>query len=163
MIPPGGRVAFGTIAKQAGLSEDMTRPLLRHAMAMRVFCEPEPGMVSHSAASSNPDMSDWLRVGTEEIWPALVKGFSLANGTTKSIYDVLRHDAKRATRFARAMAAFTTSPGFNIAHISSNYDWSSLGRAQVVDAGGGQGHVATELARQFADLKFVVQENGLGL
>lgn len=76
MIPPGGRVAFGTIAKQTGLSEDMTRRLLRHAMTMRVFYEPEPGMVSHTAASkmlSKPGMSDWLRVGTEEMWPASVK------------------------------------------------------------------------------------------
>lgn len=178
MIPPGGRVAFETIAKQAGLSEDMTRRLLRHAMTMRVFCEPEPGMVSHTAASkmlSNPGMSDWLRVGTEEMWPASVKtldalekwpdssepnetGFSLANNTTESIYDVLQVDAERATRFAKAMTAFTTSPGFHIAHISSNYAWASLGRAQIVDIGGGQGHVAIELARQFADLKFVVQD-----
>lgn len=56
------------------------------------------------------------------------------------------------------MTAFTSSPGFNIAHVTSNYDWASLGRAQIVDVGGGHGHVAIELAKQFVDLKFVVQD-----
>lgn len=76
MIPPGGRMTFVDIAKQSGSSEDMIRRLLRHAITMRVFCEPEPGMVAHTAASrllSDPLMNDWLRIGTEEMWPAAVK------------------------------------------------------------------------------------------
>lgn len=76
MIPPGGRVAFVSIAQQTCLSENMVRRILRHAFTMRVFCEPEPGMVAHTAASKifiSPSVNDWLRVGTEELWPAAVK------------------------------------------------------------------------------------------
>lgn len=43
---------------------------------MHIFREPEPGMVAHTQASkilANPVMNDWLKVGTEEMWPAAVK------------------------------------------------------------------------------------------
>lgn len=79
MVPAGSRVAFSSIAQQTGLSEDMVRRLLRHAFTMRIFCEPEPGMVAHTAASkmfTSPMMNDWLRTGTEELWPASVKVMS---------------------------------------------------------------------------------------
>ncbi|KAI0424731.1 O-methyltransferase-domain-containing protein [Xylaria sp. FL1042] len=178
MVPLGSQVTFKDIAKQTGLSEDITCRLLRYAMTMRVFCEPEQGMVSHTAASRmliTPSICDWLRVGTEELWPASVKtldalqkwpsssdpretGFSLANNTDKSLYEVLQHDPKRASQFARAMAAYTQSPGFSISHISDNYGWSTIGNAQIVDVGGAQGHVAMKLASQFPNLSFIVQD-----
>lgn len=75
MVPPGGKLAFADIAKQSGLSEDMVRRLLRHAMTMRVFREPEPGMVAHTAASRlfcDTPMNDWLKIAMEEMWPAAV-------------------------------------------------------------------------------------------
>lgn len=76
MVPSGGQVAFEDIAQQTRLSEDMIRRILRHAVTMRIFCEPEPGMIAHTTASkvfTSPLMNDWLRVGTEELWPASVK------------------------------------------------------------------------------------------
>ncbi|KAF3763274.1 S-adenosyl-L-methionine-dependent methyltransferase [Cryphonectria parasitica EP155] len=161
MIPTAGRMSFANIAKQTGSSEDMIRRLLRHAMTMRVFREPEPGMVSHTAASrifSDPLMNDWLRIGTEELWPAAVKGFSLANNTTESIYDVLGSDPERAIRFANSMTVFAKSPNFDPIHIIDNFDWAALGPAKVVDVGGGQGHVAIELASTFKNLEFIVQD-----
>jgi hypothetical protein len=76
MIPPGGQTSYGDIAEQTGLSEQIVLRLLRHAMTMRVFREPEPGMVAHTKVSktlANPVMNDWLRIGTEEMWPAATK------------------------------------------------------------------------------------------
>ena len=76
MIPSGGQISFSDIAKQTELSEQIIVRLLRHAMTMRVFREPEPGMVAHTQASkmlASPFMNDWLKVGTEEMWPAAVK------------------------------------------------------------------------------------------
>jgi hypothetical protein len=51
MVPAGGRVRYEDIAKVTGLEEQMIRRLLRHAMALRIFHEPEPGMVAHTQAS----------------------------------------------------------------------------------------------------------------
>jgi hypothetical protein len=76
MVPAGGRVSFADIAKQTPLTEQMVGRLLRHAMTMRIFCEPEPGYVGHTQASkilADPIGRDWLRVGTEEMWPASTK------------------------------------------------------------------------------------------
>lgn len=56
------------------------------------------------------------------------------------------------------MKVFATSPGLDPAHITDNYDWASLGQARVVDVGGGQGHIAMELARRFGDLDITVQD-----
>lgn len=56
------------------------------------------------------------------------------------------------------MAVFTKSPSFDPIHIAENYDWASLGRVKVVDVGGGQGHIAINLANRFRNLEFVVQD-----
>ncbi|ROW16770.1 hypothetical protein VPNG_01622 [Cytospora leucostoma] len=141
MVPPGGKVTFADIAKRTGSSEDMIRRLLRHATTMRVFREPEPDTIAHTAASkllSDPLMNDWLRI--------------------ESIYDVLGSNPERAARFANAMKVFARSPDLDPVHIINNYDWASLGNAQVVDVGGAQGHVAMELASRFDNLSFVVQD-----
>jgi len=76
MVPSGGQISFSDIAKQTGLSEQSVARLLRHAMTMRVFREPQLGMVAHTQASkmlADSVMNDWLKVGTEEMWPAAVK------------------------------------------------------------------------------------------
>lgn len=77
MIPADGEVSFAEIAAQIdGLSEQMVCRLLRHAMTLRVFREPTPGMVAHTRASkalTNPIMNAWLRNGSHEMWPAAVK------------------------------------------------------------------------------------------
>jgi hypothetical protein len=69
-------VSFAEIAKQTPLTEQMVARLLRHAITQRIFREPEPGMVAHTQASkilADPVIRDWLRVGTEEMWPASTK------------------------------------------------------------------------------------------
>lgn len=48
MVPSGGQTSFQEIATKTGLSEVNVRRVLRHAMTMRVFQEPEPGMVAHT-------------------------------------------------------------------------------------------------------------------
>ncbi|XDG04424.1 hypothetical protein ABKA04_004039 [Annulohypoxylon sp. FPYF3050] len=77
LVPIGGRTTFADIAEQTGLEEHAIRRLLRHAMAMRVFKEPEPGVM----------------VDAFEKWPGSSEpnhtGVSLANNTEDSIYQVL--------------------------------------------------------------------------
>ena len=76
LVPIGGQTTFAKIAEQTGLEERAVRRLLRHAMTMRVFREPEPGVVAHTKASkvlTNPVANDWCRTGTHEMWPAATK------------------------------------------------------------------------------------------
>ncbi|KAH9997808.1 sterigmatocystin 8-O-methyltransferase [Xylariaceae sp. FL0662B] len=181
MIPPGGQVSFGDISKQTGLDESLVRRLIRYAMAMRIFKEPEPGMVAHTKVSkflTIPYANAWLSHGAQEAWPASARmvdamqkwpsseepnetGFCLANNTEKSIYGVLGEDPVRAARFASAMKAFDHFPGYVIRDVPSFYDWASLNNAFIVDVGGSKGHVAIELAKSFGDIKLLVQDMGM--
>jgi tRNA1(Val) A37 N6-methylase TrmN6 len=67
----------------------------------------------------------------------------------------------RASRFSGAMQAYTSGPDFDVSHILDNYDWASLGAAQVVDIGGAQAHIAIALAQRFEDLHILVQDMGM--
>jgi len=177
-VPAGGEVSFAEIAKQTPLTEQMVARLLRHAMTMRIFREPRQGYVAHTKASkilADPILRDWLRVGTEEMWPAATKvvealekypgsqepnetGFCVANNTTDSIYAVLGGNPERAQRFGCAMMAYGMKPEHSPSFITNHYDWAALGKAKVVHAGGNQGHFAIALASKFSNLDLVVQD-----
>lgn len=82
MVPAGGKTSFAEIAKQTGLTEQLVGRILRHAMTMRIFHEPEPGIVAHTRASkilTDPLTNNWLRVGTEEMWSASTKAREISN------------------------------------------------------------------------------------
>ena len=73
---PDEEISFSQLAQSTSLDEQVLRRLLRHAMTMRVFCEPRKGMVAHTAASRllrQPHMHNWLSVGCDEMWPAAVR------------------------------------------------------------------------------------------
>lgn len=181
MVPPDGSVSFGDIASQTPMSEQLTARLLRHAMTMRIFHESEPGMVAHTAASRvlhKSAANEWLRAGTVEMWPAATKmvdaiqkwpgsqepnetGYSLANTTSETIYEIFGKDADRAGRWAKGMAVFTQRPQFSLAYITDFFDWASLGQAQVVDVGGSRGHVSMALARKYPNISAIVQDMGM--
>lgn len=180
MVPIGGKIPFSSIAEKTGLTEDMTRRLLRFAMTMRIFREPEPGFVAHTKAStvlSDDNMNSWLGAGTEEMWPAAVRmvdalqrwpnasepnetGFQLANNTNESIYSVISANPARGRRFANSMVVHATNPAFSADHMINSFDWAALGLAQLVDVGGSRGHIAIELAKKFGNLTAVVQDRG---
>ncbi|KAF2789977.1 S-adenosyl-L-methionine-dependent methyltransferase [Melanomma pulvis-pyrius CBS 109.77] len=161
MVPEGGAISYSEIAAKTSLTEQMVKRLLRSAIAMRIFQEPEPNMIAHTKASkvlANPLANDWLRAGTEEMWPANVNGFSLANNTSESIYGVIGSDPVRAVRFANSMKLFATRPEYDPSFIVNGFDWDSLGSGLVVDVGGARGHIAVQLAKQFPNLKIRVQD-----
>lgn len=64
----------------------------------------------------------------------------------------------RAMRFAASMKSFDHFPGYAITDVPRLYDWASLGNVSIVDVGGSRGHVAIELAKNFENLKFLVQD-----
>lgn len=76
LVPAGGQTTFAEIAKKTGLDEGAVRRTLRNAMTMRIFREPEPGVVAHTQASKalmDPVANDWMGCGTEEMWRAATR------------------------------------------------------------------------------------------
>lgn len=177
-VPLGGMISFSKLAEYTGTSELTLQRLLRQAMMLRVFCEPEPGMVGHTAASKllvNPNFNDWLSMMGHLLWYSATKfgdalqkwpgseepeetGFALGHNTKMSFYDYTNADEARAESFAGAMEAYSSCSEFNVSHMVDGYDWDALGEVKVVDIGGAQGHIAVELAKRFPTLDIVVQD-----
>ena len=75
-FPVGEEASYAQLAQSSGVSEQLLRRLLRHAMTMRVFSEPYAGVVAHTAASkllAEPHMHDWMGTGCDEMWPAATR------------------------------------------------------------------------------------------
>ncbi|KAI2618113.1 S-adenosyl-L-methionine-dependent methyltransferase [Hypoxylon sp. NC1633] len=144
IVPLHGQVSFVDIVSQTPMTSEITAPLLRHAMTMRVFREPEPGMVAHTAAS--------------RLFSVCTQGYALSNISSETSYEIFAKDAERASHFARGMQVFAQGPQFDLSYVTNYYDWVSLSQAQVVDIGGSQGHLSLALARQFNNLSMIVQD-----
>ncbi|RYO94412.1 hypothetical protein DL762_000508 [Monosporascus cannonballus] len=111
MVPSGGQISFADIAAQVpDLSEPIVRRLLRHAMTMRVFCEPEAGMMLDA-------LQKWP--GSSELSET---GFALANNTIAPAFAILGSDPARAARFSYAMSIYSTKPEYSPAFLTDHYD-----------------------------------------
>ncbi|KAI1098865.1 putative O-methyltransferase [Jackrogersella minutella] len=178
-VPLDGEITFDDLAATVGIDSAAICRILRFGIAFRVFREPRPGVVAHSAASrqiaDDPNIADWVSANVNEMWPAAEKvvdalakwplaeepnqtGFSLANGTDKSFYLELSENPERARRFGGAMSSFTTGPGYSLRHLTDGYSWDSVGSGTVVDLGGSHGDAGFALARKYPNLHLIVQE-----
>ena len=78
LVPLDTAISFTDLATQVPLHEHDIRRIIRYAIAHhRVFCEPKPGFVAHSAASQvlaeNASIRDALGMLFDESWPAFSK------------------------------------------------------------------------------------------
>lgn len=80
----------------------------------------------------------------------------LAHG--KTMQESLESSPEMLARYNNAMGAMSNDRSFSIEHVVRGYDWAALGKATVVDIGGGVGTVSKELAKTFPQLDLVVQD-----
>ncbi|PCG94843.1 O-methyltransferase, family 2 [Penicillium occitanis (nom. inval.)] len=178
MVPPGGTISYDEIARQTDLNEPTVRRLLRHAMALHIFQEPEQGMVAHTNASRllrDPGTSAFMSFHPEIAWPSTVKlleawqkwpgseepsetAFSLAHNGIASLYELFSRNPEGALRFAAGMQVFGNLPQFHMDRTVEGYEWQALGKSKIVDVGGSEGHLCIALAQRYPDLTFVVQD-----
>lgn len=95
-------------------------------------------------------------------WPASEEpsqtAFNVVTGLPGSFYEEMAKSPARAEKFANAMSFFQTMPGLGPSQIVDAYDWASLGEAVVVDVGGSNGSVASEIVQAFPHIRAVVQD-----
>ncbi|KAI1424878.1 S-adenosyl-L-methionine-dependent methyltransferase [Xylaria sp. FL1777] len=178
-LPVGDETTFETMAKRSGLTEGDTRKLVRYAVALKIFEEMRPGIITHSAASrllaQDPGVHDYVGACTGELWQAAAHtcnalekypgseeptetGFCLANNTDKPLYDFLSEFPERSARFANMMEGFTKGKAFDLKYVTDYYPWEQHGSGKIVDIGGSQGFVSIALARKNPSISFVVQD-----
>ena len=76
-------MTFADIAEKTGFEKSVVSRLMRDAMCMRIFREPEQGVVQHTKVSKalrQPGLLAFVRAGAEEGWANMfkVKNFPLA-------------------------------------------------------------------------------------
>ncbi|GAW15863.1 hypothetical protein ANO14919_052850 [Xylariales sp. No.14919] len=178
-LPVGGEQTFAEMATKSGLSETGVRKLVRFAVTQRIFEEPKPGVVAHSAVSrllaEDSGVHDFVATCTDDLWQAAAQtcnamsqfpgseepnetGFTVANNTTEPIHEFMAHFPRRSTRFANMMRAFTVGDAFDLKYVADFYPWAQHNGGTLVDVGGSQGFVSVDLARRFPSMKFVVQD-----
>ena len=161
----------------AGLTPDEVSQLLRHAMTYRIFSEPSPGVVAHTASSqvlaTDENLIGQLQFSFDELWPAASRmvdamerwpqseepnqsGFNVANATEDWCFRFFDKYPARADKLARAMCSFMDTPPFSTRYLVEGIDWMKV--KKVVDVGGSGGSVCIDLAREFSHLRCIVQD-----
>ena len=109
-VPIDGDITFKNLAATIGVNEGAAARILRLGIAYRIFREPRPGVMAHSAASrqiaEDERVASWVGANVDEMWPAAEKlvdalqkwpeaaepnqtGFSMANATDLDFYSLL--------------------------------------------------------------------------
>ncbi|KAI1091993.1 S-adenosyl-L-methionine-dependent methyltransferase [Rostrohypoxylon terebratum] len=152
-------------------------------MVNHLFQEPSPGVIMHTAASrllvEDESLQSWVAFNTKDVYPASARvidaltkypeaknltrtGFNFAFGTVDSepMFVTIGKDPKRAKRMGQAMASLTGGEGYELSYITEGCDLTDVDArgGTLVDLGGSHGFASLYLARQFRNMKFVVQD-----
>jgi hypothetical protein len=76
-VPVHGETTFAALAASTGVDHGALCTILRHGIAYRIFKEPRPGVIAHSAASrqmvEDPRFASWIASNVDDMWPAAEK------------------------------------------------------------------------------------------
>lgn len=179
LVPLEGSISYSELATQAGVSELQLKSLARLAMTDRVFTEPTPGFIAHTATSASlvkdPKLRDarlWVAsvhaptaaamITAHKRWPGSTvpnqTAFNAAFDTELPLYEYIAGQPELHKLFGRVMDAVGSSPNSDLSHLIKAFDWAGLATATVVDVGGSIGHSCVALAKEFPQLELVVQD-----
>ncbi|KAG8532388.1 uncharacterized protein KY384_002873 [Bacidia gigantensis] len=178
-VPLHGDISFQELSQIVGFDVGRLERILRLLFVRKIFTESRPGYVAHSTVSAylaeNKELAAFLGHCTGEAFPAASRltdsirrypysegpdqaGFNLALDTPDPVFTFLSKHPERFHRFNLGMAGISQTIGRSPKQVVEGWDWASLGKATVVDVGGGNGHISVALAQAYPDLKLVVQD-----
>lgn len=154
LVPLDSKISYSELAAKAGVTEERLKSLARMAMTSSLFTEPVRGYMAHSITSAalvtNQGLASFRRWITAVTGPAaasMVKAharwpdntapnrtaFSAAFDTDLGMYEYIATKPDIYRLFDTAMQAVAKSPMSHLKHLTSGFDWASLGKATVVD------------------------------
>lgn len=153
-VPLEGGTSYAEVARKTGLTERRVRSILRQAATNRIFDEPSPDHVIHTARSAllihNPNLWDMVGHMTEDAFPSAAKAveamekyprsektnetaFNIAFNTPDPRFVYYEKNEKAQARFAGTMTDVGKMYGFDVVHVVNGFDWAAAGAATVVD------------------------------
>ena len=178
-VPTDGDISVDELASKVGAHPTPLRRVLRFAYTMRLFQEPpgKPDFVAHTPLSAHvPSVSPWLWLQLSDTSQMQAAGWQLpwamrnwprpplnkSDAAGRDFWAIIEQDepdGRGMGLFAAAMSSHMRGMhGSNSMHVVRGFDWAGLGEGVVVDVGGGNGHVTIPVAREFPQLRFVVQD-----
>ena len=148
-------------------------------MTSRVFCEPRPGFVAHTASSKlllDDGIGKWNGWVAEDFLPvvghqieALEKwghgnpepnkaSTNACFNTDLQVFPFYETQPARKERFAGFLSILAKDPHHDVKHVAAGFDWSALGPATVVDVGGSVGYASIAIAESAPRIRCVVQD-----
>ncbi|KAL0937797.1 o-methyltransferase [Colletotrichum truncatum] len=183
LVPIDGTITLAELQTKTPLDAVNLARVLRHGMTARIFREPSPGVIAHTAASrllaEDQTLQDWVGYNLEDNFPAsahvlqALKAYPEATSLTRTGFNVAFNtvdkepmfvtfgkDPARAKRFGGAMVSLTGGEGYEVRHLVDSYDFGDVDAkgGTLVDIGGSQGFVCVDLAKKWKNMKFVVQD-----
>ncbi|KAK0614842.1 O-methyltransferase-domain-containing protein [Bombardia bombarda] len=178
-VPLSGSISMASLAAKLDVHPTPLARILRFAYTMRVFHQPvdQPDTVAHtalSAAISTFDPYLWIQLSETtkthaasfnfpralKEWPA--SPLTLTDPQGRDFWRIIQEDdpdGRGMERFSAAMRTYMqTSHGSSNTYLVDGFDWAGLGSGTVVDVGGGNGHGSVAVARNFPQLKVLVQD-----
>ncbi|TAQ84671.1 hypothetical protein B7494_g7015 [Chlorociboria aeruginascens] len=180
-IPLHGSVPYSELATVASVPEMQLKSIARMAMLSNFLVEPIPGEIAHNATSTllvtNPGLLDWALYLAEvsvpsasriaeatERWGATEKKnetpFNIVRDTDMPFLDYVGKSPELSEQYAAHVKHTSLDEGTIVKHLSSGFDWGSLGEATIVDICRGPPNLLaiTALATIHPKLKFVLQK-----
>lgn len=177
-IPLKGSVPYSHVAEVCDVDIGHLKRILRYCMTNRLFEEELADNVAHTPYSAvlvtAPAARNMVEYGCEETFPASAKlveahekwddseepdqtAYNLAHHTKLPMFEHIAQYESRSQRQAQLMRTLGQTPGHELKHTVSGYDWNSV-EGVVVDVGGSTGETAIALARAHPHLRIIVED-----
>ncbi|KAF2109356.1 cercosporin toxin biosynthesis protein [Lophiotrema nucula] len=178
-VPVTGSISFKQLAEKVEILPGRLERVLRLLFLKGIFYEAEPNHVAHTDVSlylaENHLLAAFMRHCTHEAFPAASRvvdafrahpqdeepnetGFNVAFNTEDPLFSWLAARPDRFSNFNDAMEGISQGGGRSADQVVGGYPWADLGKATIVDVGGGNGHISIALAKAYPELSFVVQD-----
>ncbi|KAI8930833.1 hypothetical protein NX059_011854 [Plenodomus lindquistii] len=157
------------------MEEDRTTRILKMVATYRIF-EEHNGKFRHTASSEflrTSGFTAMAEVALDDCFKGAAETNVMFESSPKSVlakdnspfhtrfgktfYGYYDENQEKGLRFSKAMSGWTLVDDAYLV-VRDNFDWTSLKNKKIVDVGGGNGGVSAQLAREFKDLTFVVQD-----
>ncbi|KAK0718885.1 S-adenosyl-L-methionine-dependent methyltransferase [Apiosordaria backusii] len=187
LVPLDAPISLPDLQSKTPLDPINLARLLRLSITNKIFSEPTPGYIAHTAASKilalDDDLQAWVGFNGEDILPASAHvlqalqahpeatsltrtGFQFAFNTVdkEPMFVTFGKDPNRAKRMGKAMVSLTGGEGYEPFYFvdveKGGYDFSEIDArgGTLVDVGGSHGFMCVALAERYKNMRFVVQD-----